>query len=325
MTETNVMIDLLLPRHLRVLEQFLESSKGILLIRYAADHTILAASEGFLHHLHGADSVIGEGINRFLADPDGRECSLLSTPTSELPVSFTAKVRGGEATYQCHLYADEGGYLLVGDRIGETQDETVERMSLMTNELATMTIELRKRNSDLEKANEVIRELTRIDPLTNLANRRRFAEALDSWMTLAQRHREPLSLISIDIDRFKSVNDAHGHDVGDEVLKQVAELLREACRNEDLPVRLGGEEFLLLCPKTAIDEAYTLAERLRVRLPSMPGLPSGVHISASFGVTQLLPQDTYFAFMKRADMALYEAKSGGRNKTVARISNDPKL
>jgi diguanylate cyclase (GGDEF)-like protein len=324
MTETNVITDLLLPRHLNALKQFLATTKGIVFVRYAADHTILAVSDGFTHQLSGADAIIGESINRFLCDPDGRECSLLSTPTSELPVFFTAKLRGGEATYQCCLYADEGDYLLIGDRLGETPDETVERMSLMTNELASMTIELRKRNVELEKANDVIRELTRVDPLTNLANRRRFAEALDACMTLAQRHREPLSLISIDIDRFKSVNDTYGHNIGDDVLKRVADLLRESCRNEDLPVRLGGEEFLVLCAKTAIDEAYTLAERLRVRLPALPGLPSGVHISASFGVAQLLPQDTYFAFLKRADMALYEAKSEGRNRTVTRISNDPK-
>ncbi|MDA0577625.1 MAG: GGDEF domain-containing protein [Verrucomicrobia bacterium] len=312
------------PRHLQILEQYLTASDGVIMIRYAANHIILAANRAFLAKAPKDPPPIGESIHGYVVDPNGRPCSLLSTPTAELPVGFCARLKPVDHTYQCHLFADESGYFLVGERITVGESEGLERMSLMTNELTNLTLELRRRNSDLEQANETIRELTRIDPLTNLPNRRRFAEALDAAMALARRHQQPLSLISIDIDRFKSVNDTFGHDMGDEVLKIFAGLLKDSCRGEDLPVRLGGEEFLILAPNTVVNDAYALAERLRHKLAETV-LPKDVHISASFGITHLLPQDTYFSFLKRADMALYEAKSGGRNKTVVRITNDPKL
>lgn len=318
------MSELLLPGHLQILEKYLSSSEGVIVIRYAANHIILAANQTFLAHEAGSAQALGESVNRFLADPTSRDCSMLSATPNELPIGFMIKSRATDHTYQCHLYADEKDYFLVGQRVTSSDREGLERMSMMTNELATLTIELRKRNVDLELANETIRELTRVDPLTNLANRRRFAEVLDTAMAVARRHQQPLSLISIDIDRFKSVNDAHGHDVGDQVLRNFADLMKESCRAEDLPVRLGGEEFLLLTPNTVVDEAYTLAERLRVKVAAAD-MPKGVQITASIGVTQLQPQDTYFAFLKRADMGMYEAKSGGRNKTVVRMSNDPKL
>ncbi len=315
--------DLLSERHVGVLIDYLHAATGVLVARYARNHIVLAANPAFCGS-RAPDLVVGESIHRFLVDPDGRDCGLLSAEPAELPITFTARLRDADITVECRLYPDEKGYLLIGERLAATESEALERLSLMTNELGTLTIELRKRNAALEQANETIRELTRIDPLTNLANRRRFAESLDVAMATSRRHQQPLSLISLDLDRFKTVNDTFGHDVGDHVLKSVAALLRESCRTEDLAVRLGGEEFLLLAPNTVVDEAYSVAERLRTQIANTPLLPRNGHLTCSFGVTQLLPQDTYFAFMKRADMALYEAKSGGRNKTVVRMTNDPK-
>jgi diguanylate cyclase (GGDEF)-like protein len=323
-TTRDDMTDLLLPRHLDIFQNHLDKSEIFLMVRYAADHTISAASKAFISQIPDEKSLLGESVDRYLADPDGRDCSLLSSSIDELPVSFTVTIRPTQRTYLCTLYADDTGYVLLGDLIAESKDEAVQRMSLMTNELASLTLELRKRNADLEQANETIRELTRVDPLTELANRRYFAEVLDTALTFAHRHEQPLSLISIDLDRFKFINDTYGHDVGDEVLKNFANILRESCRNEDFPVRLGGEEFLILLPNTVVDEAFTLADRLREKLTSTD-MGQGHSITASFGVTQLLENDNYFNFMKRADMALYEAKSGGRNKTVVRMTNNPQL
>lgn len=311
-------------QHLAALLHYLETSEGLFLVRYAPNHIILASNRVFLQQAGTNTSPIGESINRYLVGPDGADCSLLSTEPADLPVAFTAKLRANDATLHCRLYATPDGYLLLGECLAMEQSAAIDRMSLMTNELAELTLELRKRNAALEQANETIRELTRVDPLTGLANRRRFAEVLDIDMARARRHQEALSLITLDLDRFKLVNDTYGHDVGDQVLRDVAMVLKESCRTEDLAVRLGGEEFLLLAPNTVVDEAYTLAERLRVAIAAAPVLPKGGHITVSFGVTQLLPQDNYFSFMKRADMALYEAKSGGRNKTVVRMTNDPK-
>lgn len=316
------MADLVLPHHLDVFRKHIEESAGILMVRYAPDHTIVAASEVFTKQIPNNGNVIGESVHDFMCDPDGRDCSLLATSHSELPISFTVQLKPTGSTYLCGLYADESGFILVGEILAESEDEKLQRMSLMTNELANLTRELRQRNTELELANQTIRELTRVDPLTGLANRRHFAEALDTAMTFARRHEQPLSLISIDIDRFKSINDTYGHDGGDEVLRRFSDILRESCRNEDLPVRLGGEEFLVLLPNTIIDEAFTLAERLRQRMSKTVFFSGGRNVTASFGLTQLTEGDNYFNFMKRADMALYEAKTAGRNKTVVRMISD---
>jgi len=318
------MAELFSERHLLIARAHLADSNGIIVVRYATDHTIIGASGGFESQVPEGVTTTGESIHRFLSGPDGRNCSMLSTGVDELPAVFTIRMRLTERTYICSLYSDEDGYVLIGERLAETESDTLERMSLMTNELASLTLELRKRNADLEGANETIRELTRIDPLTELANRRWFAEALDTAMTFAVRHEQPLCLMSIDSDHFKYVNDTHGHDAGDEVLKALAQVLRDSSRNEDLPVRIGGEEFLLLTPNTVIDEAYAMAERLREKVEAAELAPGHKTLTVSIGVTHLVEGDNYFNFLKRADMALYEAKSGGRNKTVVRTTSDPK-
>ena len=319
------MNELLKTCHLAPLREFANASESLILVRYAPSQVLLAANASFLRQLPGPDPAIGESIHRFLSDPIGNECSLLSALAAELPARFTVKVRATGCLYDCVLHADTDGYLLIGERISSTDKDAVERISLLANEMASLTIELRRRNAELELANATIRELTRVDPLTGIANRRGFAEVLDGAMSYARRQHQPLALICIDIDRFKTVNDTFGHDAGDEVLKQFALLLKSSCRNEDVTVRLGGEEFLLLAPGTAVDEAFGLAERLRLQTAQTAMLPKGMNITASFGVTQILPEDTHFSFMKRADMAMYEAKSSGRNKTVVRMSNDPRL
>ena len=176
--------------------------------------------------------------------------------------------------------------------------------------------ELNAKNRALRQANERIVELTRTDSLTGLANRRYFDERIEEMVSLANRKSQPLSLIMTDIDKFKRVNDEFGHDAGDRVLKGYADLMRTSTRREDLVVRFGGEEFLILLPLTHMDQAYLVAERIRNALPGLNLLGNDWIITASFGVSELQNSENIDNFIKRADMALYRAKASGRNQTV---------
>lgn len=168
----------------------------------------------------------------------------------------------------------------------------------------------------LEAANETISRLARTDELTGLHNRRSFNEIFSLALSAARRHGHPLSLISIDLDHFKAVNDNFGHSVGDLVLKEFADLLQEMVRDEDVAVRWGGEEFLILLSHTACEAASALAERIRRSFEQNPGIASPLAMTASFGVAQLQDGDHEDALIRRVDDALYRAKYEGRNRVV---------
>jgi diguanylate cyclase len=153
------------------------------------------------------------------------------------------------------------------------------------------------------------------DPLTGIANRRRLDEELDRSIALAHRHEQPFSVVLVDLDRFKTVNDTLGHDVGDAVLVATVARLQRTVRWEDLLGRWGGEEFLLLAPQTGYAEACTLAERCRVAIAAAP-VDGIATITASFGVATLEPEDDARGLVRRADLGLYTAKRDGRDRVA---------
>lgn len=151
------------------------------------------------------------------------------------------------------------------------------------------------------------------DHLTQTLNRRGFDARLDIAFATAKRYRRPLSLIFVDLDYFKKVNDNHGHAVGDEVLRTAAQVLCEQVRDSDIVSRWGGEEFVILAPETPLTEAAQLSERLRQKLASCQH--SGVgRVTASFGVAELANEQSERDFINHADQALYAAKGAGRNR-----------
>ncbi|MET0106644.1 MAG: diguanylate cyclase [Sedimenticola sp.] len=154
--------------------------------------------------------------------------------------------------------------------------------------------------------------LATIDPLTGLFNRRAFTERLQEQIRIAQRYDTPCSLIMFDLDHFKHINDTHGHDVGDQVLEKVASLVKQQLRESDYAARWGGEEFVVLCPNTSMQEAALLGERLRETIADNPIEPTGT-ITASFGVAVSSTGDTPQRLLARADEQLYRAKREGRN------------
>lgn len=152
------------------------------------------------------------------------------------------------------------------------------------------------------------------DPLTGLANRRRLDDELALMVAQARRYEHALSVVLIDLDHFKSVNDTHGHDTGDHVLVEAAKRLGTVVRSADLLGRWGGEEFLLLAPHTDHAAACALAERCR-RAISDPPMRTGA-LTASLGVATLRAGDDERSLRRRADLAMYTAKIEGRNRVV---------
>ena len=154
------------------------------------------------------------------------------------------------------------------------------------------------------------------DGLTKLFVVRHFKEILDQEISKANRYKRPLSILMSDIDHFKRFNDTYGHQAGDYVLKEVANIFKSSCRDTDVPGRYGGEEFIILLPETARDGAVEFAERLRVQVENRVFEYNNIklNVAISIGVSQLDNDTSGGSIIKRADEALYVAKETGRNK-----------
>ncbi|CAA0106790.1 Diguanylate cyclase DgcM [Halioglobus japonicus] len=170
-------------------------------------------------------------------------------------------------------------------------------------------------NASLEaKVAERTQELERIayrDSLTNLLNRREITRILDIEIERAQRQKTPLSVLMLDLDNFKSINDSFGHQVGDSVLKSSADTLMECGRRTDYIGRIGGEEFVVLLPNTGYKVALELAERYRASIASTRS--NDIQFTCSIGVAELEVGEQMEKLMQRVDQALYAAKNSGRN------------
>lgn len=179
---------------------------------------------------------------------------------------------------------------------------------------------LRRFAAELAVANRRLQQAALTDPLTGLPNRRYGMERLEQEWAASSRSQRPLSCMVVDVDQFKLVNDTYGHDSGDVVLRQVAAVLRKEMRTEDVICRLGGEEFLVISPDTALTAALSLAERLRLAVCKVRGSSANIthNTTVSIGVSQretsMLRVDE---LIKAADNALYEAKRAGRNRVAS--------
>ena len=170
-----------------------------------------------------------------------------------------------------------------------------------------------------KRMEEQLAALARTDGLTGVYSRRHFIEASDDLIRLMKRNRRPLSLMMADLHHFKQINDAHGHHAGDQALVAFATTCREIIRKSDLLGRVGGEEFAIILPETALAQALELAERLReaTAAVAVPVYGGDIRLTVSIGVTELADDETSLhAMMRRADVALYQAKAEGRNQVA---------
>ncbi len=179
----------------------------------------------------------------------------------------------------------------------------------------------RKRYADALRQNmQHALELAVVDPLTRLNNRRFLESHLASALDRAAHVGRPLSLMLVDVDHFKSVNDGHGHDAGDEVLRTLAQRIRRVVRTADLVCRLGGEEFVIVMSDTPLSVAARIAERMRVAVQSSPfkiNAPAGLlSVTVSIGLAERSADANPDALMRRADKALYDSKASGRNRVT---------
>lgn len=186
-----------------------------------------------------------------------------------------------------------------------------------SDDAARNTVAQRELRIELSQLSSQWAQQAAQDPLTGLGNRRALERWLDEHLPGVERG-QVFSLMLMDLDHFKQVNDQHGHDVGDEVLRQVAALIRSHCRSHDLAVRYGGEEFLLALAQVPLAEAAEVAERLRQSVASQPWgrVRPGLVVSLSIGITQTTEAPGAAGLLTLADQRLYTAKLAGRNRVV---------
>lgn len=178
---------------------------------------------------------------------------------------------------------------------------------------------LRERQLSRERVHmlEKLKKLSITDALTKLFNSRHFYSQLKQEIYRSNRHGHPLSLLLLDIDRFKTYNDTYGHLEGDKVLIKIGETVKSCLRNVDSAYRYGGEEFTVILPETVAEEAETVGHRIRTAVQSDPFTPSGhkpLTVTISIGVTQYVQNEKVSNFIQRADKAMYMSKQSGRNR-----------
>ena len=186
---------------------------------------------------------------------------------------------------------------------------------------AASTEEVRRQTDRLRDDLRALENFAYVDALTGLFNRRHFDQSLAAAIAHALRHGEPLCLVMADIDRFKQVNDVHGHLAGDMVLKALGGAMTKLVRRDDILVRFGGEEFAMIMPATMIEEATLCAERMRQAVDSL-SVPineqAPIHVTLSLGVASFVWDETTESLIAAADAALYRAKQLGRNRVEVR-------
>lgn len=169
-----------------------------------------------------------------------------------------------------------------------------------------------------------LRTLATTDPLTGALNRRSFTEQAAAELARAHRYGTPLSMLSLDIDYFKNINDSYGHQAGDEVLKALVKTCHATLRGTDIFARMGGEEFSAILPETPLEDAWISAERLRVAVEecSVPAREEVVNFTVSVGLSEIRGnEDDLDRLMRQTDRALYRAKEAGRNRVEVDGSN----
>jgi diguanylate cyclase (GGDEF)-like protein len=208
------------------------------------------------------------------------------------------------------------GEIGLANREGGFDEDIVKFLSPVVSALGQIIVGRWDRDARF-RAEEELKILATTDPLTAVDNRRKFEQALSSDLKRADRYAEDLTLIMLDIDHFKKVNDENGHDIGDVILLEVVDQVRRQIRETDLLARWGGEEFMILLPQTSLETAQVLAERIR-RDVEKNSFSHELKITVSLGLTSYAREDTLETIVSRVDHALYEAKTSGRNRLASR-------
>lgn len=274
---------------------------------------------GFGIAITGADQQVTSSITPFLMASVGTALIILMRPCYAITLyifalaAFEVTMTLAQANPELRLSNQMGGLTICG--IG-----LVLSLILWHGHIRNLRQRefLRQQRLELEEKNRQLECLAGHDPLTGLFNRRQFDQLVSMELSRVSRQPAPVSLLMVDLDHFKFINDRYGHPLGDEVIRHAASLLRNYTRSVDSVARLGGEEFLLLLPDTGQAQARSIAEKVRKLLEETP-LPMKdglLYLTASFGIASLeagVP-GTYELLYAAADKALYRAKASGRNR-----------
>lgn len=250
---------------------------------------------------------------------------------------FTTAQNGLPISYECHIIpVPDSRVLFFADFVPPLDQRSAEMSLQVMNELATTTRALQKSRHELLEKEQTLAEalvsierVAYIDELTQTLNRRSLMSRLEQEVDRSLKHGNSLSILLVDVDHFKQVNDQYGHQAGDLLLKLLAECEQHILRKTDILGRYGGEEFLVVLPDTDIHTATLVAQRLRAAIEAADfTLQAGlvIHKTVSIGVAKLyVSTDTVELLLARADSALYQAKEGGRNRVCIWESNESRL
>lgn len=225
-------------------------------------------------------------------------------------------MEGKTDVYECEyrIQAKDGSYKWFHDRGKITQRDADGRPAFVAGIVFDITLQ-KEQEQKMTQKNMFLEMQATVDALTGIHNRRAIMNELEMRMNQAFIHFSPLSVIMLDIDFFKKVNDNYGHQFGDVVLKEVAKTISESIRETDSAGRYGGEEFLVVLPDTEKSIAFIIAERIREAVERL-SLPENVHVTISGGIA-VLSGETAVELLDTADKQLYQAKNTGRNRICA--------
>ncbi len=270
-------------------------------------------------------------VNRSLLGQKTSELDWLATGSGkaldDLPWRRAMREGASQAAVPLTLKCQQGDvrtFMVNGapivDSAGKTRGalatfDDVTQIEAQNTKLQKMLNALKRSRDEVSRQNRALQILATQDPLTGCFNRRAFFERFEVEFNRAQRYGNALSCVMVDIDHFKSINDNHGHPVGDKVIQKVSSVLRDGLRESDIICRYGGEEFCLILPETDLSGAVNTAERVRGAVAA--SAPLGIPVTISLGASAMCmkPADPS-ELLNQADRALYSAKTGGRNSTV---------
>ncbi|PVZ13758.1 MULTISPECIES: sensor domain-containing diguanylate cyclase [unclassified Pseudomonas] len=289
------------------------------------------ANTGYVYRSPGWYEMLGYTAHSLTNDVDTWESVIHPDDLANVMRHFDDYIHKRSARYQVEYRCrcKDGSYLLIEDRarvIARNTDGSVARMvgahrvicarnpldEAFEQRVAERTRELRQLNEALRRQLDENRRLAETDNLTRVANRHRLEQVLCHQYKRAQRFQQSLSLIAMDMDDLKRINDAHGHSCGDLALITATQAISLCIREVDTLARWGGDEFMLVLPGACEQEALSLAARVRERLLALPPIGS-FSVAMSFGVVQLGRDETQEQLLLRADRALYRSKSAGKN------------
>lgn len=283
--------------------------------------SLIQANAGFLRLIKTEGrQPIGQSVARFFRQPDF--AALAGMPAGadgeiHRGLLTMGDYMGQTRTLHARVWRTKGKFRVLAEYDIEELEHLYETVLELNRDYASAQLELAQINLKLQQREAQITALSLTDPLTNVGNRRLLDESLPREISRAVRTGYKFCLAMADIDHFKRVNDSHGHEAGDKVLAAFGDLLRRQTRPTDIVTRFGGEEFVVMMPHTALEQALVVAERMRTELAGTLIEPLTAPVTASFGVAELLANEQGNALLHRADQALYKAKQSGRDRVVA--------